>query len=59
MKELVEKVRGFTIGRIVDFKPIKGMSKAKWQVRMAIQVLVNELITLWWTPLDRTECPSP
>jgi len=51
--ELVKKVRPLTTGSIVDIEPIKGMSKAKWRVRMAIQVLVNELITLWWNPRHR------
>jgi len=59
VKELVKKVRGLTTGNIVDFKPVKGMSKARWQVRMAIQVLVNELITLWWNPLDRKKSRRP
>jgi len=53
VRELIKKVRTFTTGQLVDLEPVEGISKAKWQVRMAIQVLVNELITLWWNPFRR------
>lgn len=53
VRELCKKARAFTTGQIVDLEPVEGISRAKWQVRMAIQVLVNELITLWWNPSVR------
>lgn len=53
VRNLVDKARILHTGQIVDLDPIAGLSKARWQVRMAIQVLVNELITLWWNPSRR------